>query len=119
MSCRVLIVEDEAGMRTIFRRVLAQMPCECQEACDGEAAIDLLRTQTPDLIFLDMMLPGVHGETVMAYIAETPRLAKARVVIVSSSKQYQRIANRYPDVTFLLKPIRPAQIREVVSSLVV
>jgi len=60
-SRRALIVEDEASIREIVRLHLSLAGFETDEAADGHAALDRLRTDRFDLVVLDVMLPGVDG----------------------------------------------------------
>jgi DNA-binding response OmpR family regulator len=62
-SRRALIVEDEAAIREIVRFHLSLAGFETEEAADGRAALDRVRTDRFDLIVLDVMLPGVDGVT--------------------------------------------------------
>jgi two-component system OmpR family response regulator len=63
-SRRALIVEDESSIREIVRLHLSLAGFETQEAADGHAALDRLRTDRFELVVLDVMLPGVDGVTV-------------------------------------------------------
>jgi DNA-binding response OmpR family regulator len=58
---RVLLVEDEADIRELIRYSLAQAGLEVEEASDGAEALDKLRAFAPDLVVLDLMLPGMPG----------------------------------------------------------
>jgi CheY-like chemotaxis protein len=107
-----LIVEDDTGLRLIYRRVLESINFSVLEAPDGLVAMNLLETQTPDIVFLDMLLPNVNGVTVLNHIINTPRLQNIHTVIVSSNKQFEKMLRPDLPISFVLKPIRPAQIRE-------
>lgn len=106
-----LIVEDDKGLRTIYRRVLESIDYEVIEAPDGRVAIEILEEHTPDVLFLDILLPLVNGIDVLEHIYNTPRLHTMHIVIVSSNKQFEKYADEMPSAEFVLKPIRPAQIR--------
>lgn len=113
MSNQVLIVEDDPGMRVIYRRVLTDLQFEVQEASDGAEAITLLNSTTPTLVFLDMLLPRVNGLAVLDYMNQNERLQNTHVVIVSSNRSFEPEAARMRRVDYVQKPIRPAQIREL------
>jgi DNA-binding NarL/FixJ family response regulator len=58
----ILLVDDHALVRAGLKRLLATLPCgEIIEAADGRAALALLRTEKPDLVILDLNLPGLGG----------------------------------------------------------
>lgn len=60
-TAKVLLIEDESGLRLIVRVNLRLAGFEVIEAGDGEAGLALARTSAPDLILLDTMLPGIDG----------------------------------------------------------
>ncbi|MAS34883.1 MAG: DNA-binding response regulator [Anaerolineaceae bacterium] len=57
----ILVVDDEPTIREVVRRYLERDGYRVQEAADGDTALDRLRTQPPDLMVLDIMLPGIDG----------------------------------------------------------
>ncbi|MCU0497101.1 MAG: response regulator [Anaerolineae bacterium] len=110
-----LVVEDDASLRVIYQRVLEPLGFQVVEAIDGAEALAFLEKNTPDIIFLDMLLPNVNGVIVLNYIAAEPRLQTALTVIVSSNKQFERMQQPNLRVKFILKPIRPTEIRELAT----
>jgi len=111
MKPLALIVEDDSALRMIYRRVLDSIDYDVLEAEDGALAIELLEQHEPNILFLDILLPLVNGVDVLEYIYNTPRLHRTHIVIVSSNRQFERYADEMPSAEFILKPIRPAQIR--------
>lgn len=105
-----LVVEDEKTLEVIYRFILERAGFKVLFAMDGQQAIDILETTTPDLIFLDMLLPHVHGREVLRYIRKTDRLQSARVVITSSIQNYERDVEREE---FLLKPVHAPVIARI------
>ena len=112
MSRLALVVEDDAGLRAIYRRVLQTIQYDVFEAQDGEQAIAFLKENTPDIIFLDILLPIVNGIDVLEYMYPDAELRNTYIVVVSSNKQFESHAAQFPNAKFVLKPIRPAMIRE-------
>ncbi len=70
----VLVVDDEATIRDVLRRYLERDGFLVREATDGYAALDALADELPDLIVLDLMLPGIDGLTLTRQL-RTPRSA--------------------------------------------
>lgn len=100
-----MVIEDETALRIIYERVLTKTDYEVLLARDGQQAIELLRGITPDLIFLDMLLPNISGLVVLEFIAQQPAIANhAHIVIASSSKEYEQYTNLAPSCEFILKP---------------
>lgn len=64
MTGRVLVVDDDPGVLSSLRRALALEGYEVLIAADGEAALELAESRGPDLVVLDVMLPGLDGLTV-------------------------------------------------------
>lgn len=112
-TARALIVEDEVALRLIYEKLLQDMGFSVVYARDGEAALDVLKQLTPQLIFLDMLLPVVDGKTVLEYVRADTRFEQTRVVMTSSAQEFAQLSNSYPSTEFLLKPILPAQIKEI------
>jgi two-component system, OmpR family, response regulator MprA len=61
MSTHILIVDDESHVTNALRRTLAYEGYRVSTAADGEGALSLARTKPPDLVILDLMLPGIDG----------------------------------------------------------
>lgn len=111
-----LIVEDDAGLRLIYRHVLEDIGYKVLEARDGAVAIDILEEQTPHIIFLDIRLPQVNGLDVLDHIATIEHLHGCKVVVASSASDTAEYAmGMRPNVTFIVKPIRPDQIRQLAA----
>ena len=70
MSPKILIVDDEPGIRNLISAYLRNEGYELQEAADGPTAIKLTQTFKPDLIILDIMLPGMDGLEVLNTIRQ-------------------------------------------------
>lgn len=79
----VLIVDDDAALRTLWRAALARLPCTLLEAGDGLAALELIRATPPDLILLDIVMPELDGWGVLRALQADPTLATIPVVIIS------------------------------------
>jgi CheY-like chemotaxis protein len=79
---RVLVVDDDLKARYILRAFLE--PADVTEAETGDAALELIRGSRPDLILLDLILPGTPGEEVLRKIRETVETSDIPVVVVTS-----------------------------------
>jgi DNA-binding response OmpR family regulator len=79
---RVLVVDDEATVRFLLSRVLAHAGYAVDVATDGEAALDRIQASRPDLIVLDLMMPGLDGWGVLERLKAMP--APPPVLVVSA-----------------------------------
>jgi chemosensory pili system protein ChpA (sensor histidine kinase/response regulator) len=110
---KVLVVEDEVALRVIYDRILRLLGCEVTLAKDGEEALRLLDTTTPDLMFLDMLLPYVNGVQIIQHMSGIERLRHIHVVMVSSASEYEQYKKLLPVAEFHLKPILANQIKAI------
>ena len=70
-QARVLVVDDDDTVRDVLRRYLARDGHEVIEAADGITGLNLVRSQQPDLLVLDLMLPGMDGLEVCREVRRT------------------------------------------------
>ncbi len=80
----VLIVEDNARNMTLVRDVLGHAGYRTLEASDGEQGVVLARVHRPDLILMDIQLPGMDGVEALARLREDPSTAAIPVVAVTA-----------------------------------
>ncbi len=78
-----LIIDDDEAARYVIRRSL-QRSMRLAEACDGIAGLEAARRLKPDVIFLDLSMPGMQGDEVLMRLAGDPATAAIPVVVVSS-----------------------------------
>lgn len=105
MGCKILVVDDSSFMRRFLRRMLAQGGyTEVEEAKDGEEALYQFKAQRPDLVLLDITMPGKPGMEVLAELLALD--ASAKVMICSALGQDALIAQakRLGACGFLHKP---------------
>ena len=100
---RVLIVDDERPARQKVRRLLSHDPQieAVFEAADGVRALDLIRNEDPDVVFLDVEMPGVDGFGVVEALAPE---ARPKIVFVTAFDQYAVRAFDAYAVDYVLKP---------------
>jgi CheY-like chemotaxis protein len=84
VGARILIAEDHPTMRDAMRLVLEGEGFEITEASDGASALDMVRAEPPDLVFLDMNMPGSDGADVLSEIKSDPATAGVHVIIVTA-----------------------------------
>ncbi|MGL4552935.1 MAG: protein kinase domain-containing protein, partial [Gemmataceae bacterium] len=82
-TCRVLVIDDEPGIRLFCRELLAIEEIECHEAATGEAGLEAARRLKPDLVLLDIHLPGLDGRQVLRELRERPPTPNLKVLLLS------------------------------------
>jgi two-component system, OmpR family, phosphate regulon response regulator PhoB len=112
----LLIAEDEQGIRALVKMTLARNEYEILEAVDGEEALALAREHRPELILLDVMMPGLSGFEVCRALKDDPITAQATVVMLSARTQEadreQGMASGADD--YFTKPFSPiALLRKI------
>ncbi|MBN2553377.1 MAG: response regulator [Spirochaetales bacterium] len=113
---RVLVVDDEEGMREGMRRVLERSSFRVDLAENGEEAINLLEANAYDLALVDLKMPGIDGFEVTRRINETP--GRQTVVVIVSALATVEAAmevTRQGAFDFLVKPFNPKDLKEVVE----
>jgi DNA-binding NtrC family response regulator len=84
MPATILIVDNEANLRKTLAEILRARGYSILEADDGATAIDLLRTETPDLIFSDWKMPRVGGEEFLQHLGRHSQLASIPVIVITA-----------------------------------
>lgn len=111
MAHRVLIVDDDPATRYVYQQVLMVLGLTMTEAGSGDEAIRLLSQDAPDLVVLDMLLPGVPGTEVLSHIYQQPSLAQTHVLIITAHHSWPSLTLREGD-RILYKPVSPRTMRQ-------
>ena len=79
----ILVVDDEADIRHMVTAHLSQMKCDLIEAPDGDTALAMILEHRPDLVLLDVRMPGLNGWEVAKYIREREEFNNMGLIIVT------------------------------------
>lgn len=114
---KVLIVDDSALTRRILRRALEPAGYEVVEAEDGLKGLELYLLERPDLVILDMIMPGIEGLEVLARIRKVD--PQARVIISTADIQTstRSLAEEAGASGFINKPVDAASLVKIVDGL--
>jgi len=114
----ILVVEDNAVNRKLARNVLRSRGYRVLEATTGEEALKMLERQRPDLVLMDLQLPGMDGLEVTRRIKRDPAISDLPVVALTAHVQEadERRALDAGCVGYITKPIRLAQFPKQVES---
>ncbi|GAB3366152.1 response regulator transcription factor [Giesbergeria giesbergeri] len=120
MGKRILIVEDHADIRRLIRMTLEFEDHEIHEAANADEGLAQVRLVRPDLLLLDVMMPGsMDGLDLCRLVKSDPTLGQPSVILLTARGQSQDVevgmgagANAY-----LLKPFSPLKLIETINSL--
>lgn len=112
----VLICEDDRNLRTLVRLALGN-GFRFVEAADAPSVLDLLRRSKPDLIVLDLMLPGKSGLELLADIRHAEDGASTPVVVISAWSHSDAAALEAGADRFVAKPFDPNDLQATVVEL--
>jgi CheY-like chemotaxis protein len=110
----ILIVDDQDSIRSVLRTALTEAGAEVLEAGGGADGIDLATRQIPDLILLDIAMPGMNGWQVLEALRGVPETAGIPVVLETSSGDFPSYeqARRHSVAAFISKPFRLVDVVE-------
>src|SRR4051812_35403054 len=84
MATRVLVIDDEAPIRLLCRVNLEAEKMEVLEAADGPSGLEKARAEIPDVVLLDVMMPGLDGWRVAEELLDDERTAKIPIVFLTA-----------------------------------
>ena len=86
MAKKILVVDDEPSLRELLKAILENEGYEIITANDGKEALKQLEKESPDLILMDMMMPGMSGREVCEKIRANPKTNKQKIVFLTVVK---------------------------------
>jgi DNA-binding response OmpR family regulator len=121
MAHKILVVEDDKFLRELITQKLAREGYDVKEAVDGEEGVIKVKEEKPDVILLDLILPGIDGFEVLAKIKEDPEVENIPVVILSNLGQRDDVERglKLGAVDFLIKAhFTPGEIIEKIEKII-
>jgi len=117
---RLLVVDDSPTICAVLGRMLEQCGYAVQKAADGERALELAKAELPELIFLDIVLPGINGFAVLRALRHDPLTAHIPIVMISGNSQAteQFYVQRYGADDFMKKPFGCTEVMASIDALV-
>lgn len=107
-----LIIEDDPDLVHIFAEALEQSGFQTATVSDGNLALERLSNMVPDIVVLDLHLPGVSGSMILRAIRADGRLTETRVIIATADDRTAEDLRNDADL-ILLKPISFKQLRKL------
>src|SRR3954454_4896138 len=116
---RVLVIEDEAPIRLLCPVTLAAEGMTLLEAADGPSGLDQAREHTPDVILLDVMMPGLDGWKVAEALLDDERTAGIPIIFLTARAEFRDRARGLDigGVDYVTKPFNPLELAPLVREL--
>jgi len=113
---RVLVVDDDPLVRNLLSAVLHDANFDLDEAIDGQDALAISAVRPPDVVVLDVMMPGLDGFEVCRTLRSDPAFATTRIIILTakSTPATRDEAMRAGADAFFTKPFSPLDLIETV-----
>jgi two-component system, cell cycle response regulator DivK len=116
---RILVADDKASSRELVRAILENLGYEVREAEDGIKALEATRDSPPDLVLLDLQMPGLTGHEVLGALRSDERFANLPVVALTASAmsgdREKALAAGF--TSYLAKPVTLSTLRAEISRL--
>ncbi len=115
----VLVIDDEAPIRLLCRVNLEAAGMEVIEAADGPSGLDEAREQRPDVVLLDVMMPGLDGWRVAEQLLDDERTSEIPIVFLTARAEFRDRARGLDigGVDYVTKPFNPLDLAPLVHDL--
>jgi DNA-binding response OmpR family regulator len=116
---RVLVIDDEAPIRLLCRVNLEAEGISVLEAPDGTTGLDLARDEQPDVVLLDVMMPGLDGWRVAEELLEDDRTRAIPIIFLTARAEFRDRARGLDigGVDYVTKPFNPLELAQLVRDL--
>jgi DNA-binding response OmpR family regulator len=116
---KVLVIDDEAPIRLLCRVNLEAEKMDVVEAADGEEGLALARAENPDIVLLDVMMPGMDGWQVAERLLENKETSQIPLVFLTARAELRDRARglELGGVDYITKPFNPVELASVVENL--
>lgn len=114
---RVLVIDDDRDCCDMLAAVIEARGHETRSAYDALEATEILQSFMPDIVFLDIGLPGLSGTELVKYLRGIPALASIPVIAVTgrTGERDRKDAMQAGFTDYISKPVEPRRVREMVS----
>jgi DNA-binding response OmpR family regulator len=115
----VLVIDDEAPIRLLCRVNLEAEQMDVLEAADGPSGLDVARAETPDVILLDVMMPGLDGWRVAEALLDDDRTNAIPIIFLTARAEFRDRARGLDigGVDYVTKPFNPLELAPLVREL--
>lgn len=120
MPKKILIVDDDITVQRLLEFVLRKFDVDVLIVDDGDAAVEIVKNEKPNLIFLDVMMPGKSGIEVCREIRKEPELENCYIVMLTAKGDEVEIKDMFDSGAneYVPKPFSPSEIMEIVKKVI-
>ncbi len=119
MEGKILIVDDQYGIRLLLYEVFSKEGYRTFQAANGKEALDIVKNVEPDIVLLDMKIPGMDGLEILKHIKKINRDIKVIMMTAYGELDMLKEASSYDVITHFTKPFDIDQIRLVVNEVMI
>jgi DNA-binding response OmpR family regulator len=116
---RVLVIDDEEPIRLLCRVNLEAAEIDVSEAADGKSGLEAARAERPDVILLDVMMPGMDGWQVFEQLLQDETTAKIPIVFLTARAELRDQARglELGGIDYVTKPFNPLNLAPLIEDL--
>jgi signal transduction histidine kinase/CheY-like chemotaxis protein len=112
---KILVIDDDKEIRTVIAELLNMSGYDVVEAASGQQGLDHAGRMVPDLILLDVMMPGLDGWTVLSKLQDNPKLADIPVIVLSAVGDVE-MAMSLGAASVLMKPVDASRLTAEIAT---
>ena len=113
---RILVVDDDTGIRAVFEEALRAMGCEVTGASDGDGAIHAVRREAFELVFVDYQLPTINGLDLISEVKALHPETEVVMITGEGNEQIVRAAFKSGALDYITKPVRLSDIEIILNT---
>lgn len=119
MAKKILVIDDEPEMLNLVKYTLEHGGFAVSTCDSGRHAWDQILSVKPDVLVLDVMLPGVDGYSLQVKISQDPATKDLPIVVLTALEPSRTLFQKFPQVVgFMTKPFKPEDLLKIVQSAV-
>lgn len=111
----ILVCDDDPGILEVIKIILEENNIEVVTASGGKGIQKLIASVKPDMLFLDLWMPGIEGEEITKILKRDPKTKKIPIIIISALNDTKDIAKKVGANDFISKPFTIEGLLEVVQ----
>jgi DNA-binding response OmpR family regulator len=117
MAKKVLVIDDEPEMLGLVKYTLEQAGFEVHTCDNGRSAWDEIAKVRPDVLVLDVMLPGIDGYSLQLKLSQEPTTKDLPIVVLTALEPSRTLFQKFPQVAgFMTKPFKSEELLKTVQS---